>query len=145
MAGRRSNSRLDLLRRPRRCLDLEEDAPPKLPRALAALHIDRERLKASKVIGAGQFGKVYRAAHKLDSATIVARAVKVVVGRPTQAKDDEFLREAELLAEINHPSVTQLVGVNVEKRPWLAVLEYVVSRFDSVITHNMSHSILIIE
>lgn len=115
-------SRLDLLRGGRRREARPADALP-VPQHLKDLHIDRVRLKASKVIGAGQFGKVYRAAHKVDSATVIARAVKVVIGTPSQLKDAEFLREAEILASLVHPAITQLVGVNVEKRPWLAVLE----------------------
>jgi hypothetical protein len=116
-------SALDLLRGVRRRELPEPTTPPQVPPTVQAMHIARKRLKASKVIGAGQFGKVYRAAHKVDSATIVVRAVKVLVGKPTKAKDTEFLREAAVLAELDHPTITKLIGVNVEKRPWLAVLE----------------------
>ncbi len=36
----------------------------------------------------------------------------------------EFLREAEIMLEFNHPNLVQLIGVAVQQRPWLSVLEY---------------------
>lgn len=40
---------------------------------------------------------------------------------PTQT---EFLREAEIMIEFDHPNLVRLIGVAVQQRPWLCVLEY---------------------
>ena len=36
----------------------------------------------------------------------------------------EFLRESEIMLDLNHPNLLRLVGVAVQQRPWLSVLEY---------------------
>lgn len=36
----------------------------------------------------------------------------------------EFLREAEIMLHFNHPNLVTLIGVAVQQRPWLCVLEY---------------------
>lgn len=36
----------------------------------------------------------------------------------------EFLRESSIMADLDHPNVCCLVGVCMQQRPWLAVLEF---------------------
>ena len=37
---------------------------------------------------------------------------------------EEFLRESELMLQFNHVNLVRLIGVAVQQRPWLCVLEY---------------------
>jgi len=41
---------------------------------------------------------------------------------PAQA---EFLKEAEQMVGLEHPNIVKIVGVAVQQRPWLTVLEFV--------------------
>ena len=36
----------------------------------------------------------------------------------------EFLREAEVMLDLSHDNLVRLIGVAVQQRPWLCVLEY---------------------
>ncbi len=50
----------------------------------------------------------------------------------------EFLREAESMLEFDHPNLVRLVGVAVQQRPWLCVLEFM--RFGKEAFHPILHS-----
>lgn len=43
----------------------------------------------------------------------------------------EFLKEAESMISLSHPNIVQLVGVAVQQRPWLTVLEFIEVRIGS--------------
>ena len=50
------------------------------------------------------------------------RAVKVIADGDA-SQDAMFLAEAAIQAPLDHPNVLRLVGVSMDQRPWLAVLE----------------------
>ena len=52
------------------------------------------------------------------------RAVKLLRGAATADDRKEFLREAELMLELDHQNLVRIIGVAVQQRPWLVVLEY---------------------
>lgn len=91
---------------------------------LHSKQIHRAHLTAVKPIGAGQFGEVYLANQAAQGGGTVQRAVKMLRNSATDSDRDEFLREAEIHAELDHPNLVSQVGVAVQQRPWLAVLEY---------------------
>ncbi len=78
----------------------------------------------------GQFGEVYLADQIVkegqgDNGTnAIRRAVKMLRNSATTADKTEFLREAETMLEFDHPNLVRLVGVAVQQRPWLTVIEY---------------------
>ena len=39
-------------------------------------------------------------------------------------RQEEFLRESEIMLNFNHINLVRLIGVAVQQRPWLCVLEY---------------------
>lgn len=96
---------------------------PKIAKLLLDRAIERSTIVATKVVGSGQFGKVYLAKQKLPTGKWVARAVKVVVGDANPENDAMFVRETATLAPLDHPNINKLVGVCFSERPWLAVLE----------------------
>lgn len=94
---------------------------------LFARQIHRADLAAVRAIGAGQFGEVYlaRQALKLAAGPIqLERAVKLLRNAATPNDKNNFLREAEVMLGLQHTNLVQLVGVAVQQRPWLMVVEY---------------------
>ncbi|KAJ0491244.1 putative protein kinase RLK-Pelle-RLCK-IXb family [Helianthus annuus] len=63
----------------------------------------------SKVIGEGAYGKVYKC--NLDHTLV---AIKVL-SSDTSEKKREFLREVEVLSQLSHPHIVQLLGACPEK------------------------------
>lgn len=89
---------------------------------LAALQVPRKDLIAIKAIGAGQFGKVYLAsgAPGFDKC-----AVKMLRFGASASDRMEFVREAETMVTIGaQPNIVRMIGVAVQQRPWLVILEY---------------------
>ena len=99
---------------------------------LFALQIHRADLRAVKVCGMGQFGEVYLAKQMKKpgegepelGGNYVMRAIKVLKGAASVADRGEFLHEAEMMLKLKHPNLVELVGVAVQQRPWLTVIEY---------------------
>eukprot|EP00050_Salpingoeca_kvevrii_P007735 m.298238 g.298238 ORF g.298238 m.298238 type:complete len:1104 (-) comp13814_c0_seq1:278-3589(-) len=98
------------------------------PKDLFRRQIHRRHLKAIKPIGAGQFGQVYLATQivpgKTGNTETVKRAVKTLRGQASDADRDEFVHEAEIMLKIKHRNLVNLIGVAVQQRPWLMVLEF---------------------
>lgn len=94
---------------------MREPAPGKL----FACQLHRRDIKPNKVIGAGQFGQVY-------AATIKDKKVAVKTVRLAASEDDkeDFVREAEVMLELKSEGLVQLLGVAVQQRPWLCVIEF---------------------
>lgn len=92
-----------------------------VPGQLFRCQVHRKDVVPDKVIGAGQFGQVYLAMYK--STTKVA--VKTVRLAASENDKDDFVGEAEVMRKLVHPSLVQLIGVAVQQRPWLCVIEYV--------------------
>lgn len=101
-----------------------------LPGLLSDAILNRRRLTAVKVIGTGQFGLVYLAniaetVQAVGSGDEKMCAVKMLRAGANPANKAEFLREASIMCDLKHPNVCSILGVSIQQRPWLAVLEYV--------------------
>ena len=68
--------------------------------------IGGDRFELLRQVGEGGFGVVYQARDTLDGSTV---AVKVL-NAPEQPGSSRFEREAELLAELTHPSIVRYVA-----------------------------------
>ena len=77
----------------------------------------RERL------GSGGMGTVYRAERINDVPQIVA--VKILRDELSAASSSRFLREARLLARLEHPSIARLIDVGVEAGDGWIAMEFV--------------------
>jgi len=99
----------------------------KAPSTLFARQIHRADLKATKVLGAGQFGEVYKAMQtmkKKDGSKVdKARAVKLLKPNTAKGLKDEFVMECEMCLIMNHVNCVKMIGVCVQQAPWLCVLE----------------------
>lgn len=96
-----------------------------VPDALVSFQINRDQLTGVKVLGAGQFGRVYLAVQHFgdDPAKDVQRAVKLLRDGASLSDKEEFTREAEIMTYLNHPNIVKIVGAAMVYRPWLVVLE----------------------
>ncbi|EGD74911.1 TK/HMTK protein kinase [Salpingoeca rosetta] len=81
--------------------------------------IHRKDLVADKPIGAGQFGQVYRAKYKHQKV-----AVKTVRQSASAQDKDEFMDEAVVMVELSNPNLVGILGVSLQQKPWLCVIEY---------------------
>jgi hypothetical protein len=109
---------------PFKVIDQQREPASKI---LQSHQIHRSDLKAIKPIGAGQFGEVFLAIHNMivnDTATSVKRAVKMLKSAAKPEDKKEFLRETETHIALNHPNLVKMIGVAVQQKPWLTVLEF---------------------
>jgi hypothetical protein len=95
---------------------------------LSKRQVQRSDLTPLRVLGAGQFGEVFLAClsvkEKNDTKNKIHTAVKMLRNAATAGDRVSFLHEAEIMAEFDHPNLLRLIGVAVQQRPWLCVLEY---------------------
>eukprot|EP00043_Microstomoeca_roanoka_P012424 m.120266 g.120266 ORF g.120266 m.120266 type:complete len:694 (+) comp15491_c0_seq3:120-2201(+) len=93
---------------------------------LARMEVDRADIKNIRAIGAGQFGIVFEVEQTIegfDQPQI--RAVKALRQGATKLSMIDFVREAEILAELSHHNIVRLEGVCLQQQPWLLVEELV--------------------
>lgn len=86
--------------------------------------IHRTDLKAGDAIGAGQFGQVFLASFAPQGRPPLRVAVKMLRGGASADDKSEFLREAETMVSFEHINLVRMLGVAVQQRPWLCVIEY---------------------
>jgi hypothetical protein len=91
------------------------------PGSLFKCQLHRADIKPDKVIGAGQFGQVYLAIFKKDTRV----AVKTVRLAASDDDKEDFVHEAEVMLDLVHAGLVKLLGVAVQQRPWLCVIEFV--------------------
>lgn len=86
--------------------------------------VKRNAVQLMHVIGLGSFGQVrFAKLHRTDRETVVVAAKEP---RDIVSLDDEniFLREACVLAPLNHKNVIRLVGVCLEDGPPMVLMEH---------------------
>jgi len=74
-------------------------------------------------LGVGGMGTVYRAERVNDVPQVVA--VKILRDELTAASSSRFLREARLLARLEHPSIARLIDVGVQDGEGWIAMEFV--------------------
>lgn len=74
-------------------------------------------------LGIGGMGTVYRAERTQDVPQIVA--VKILRNELSAASSSRFLREARLLARLEHPSIARLIDVGVQEGEGWIAMEFV--------------------
>ncbi|KAM6906323.1 ephrin type-A receptor 7 isoform 6-T6 [Lycodopsis pacificus] len=89
-----------------------------------AKELDASCIKIERVIGAGEFGEVCSGRLKLPGKREVSVAIKTLKVGYTEKQRREFLCEASIMGQFDHPNVVHLEGVVTRGKPVMIVLEY---------------------
>ncbi|XP_008401757.1 ephrin type-A receptor 6 [Poecilia reticulata] len=86
--------------------------------------IDPSRIRIERVIGAGEFGEVCSGRLRTPGKKEIAVAIKTLKGGYVERQRRDFLREASIMGQFDHPNIIRLEGVVTKSRPVMIVVEY---------------------
>lgn len=89
-----------------------------------AQELDPAWLIVDTVIGEGEFGEVYRGALRLPSQDCKTVAIKTLKDTSPDGYWWNFLREATIMGQFNHPHILRLEGVITKRKPIMIVTEF---------------------
>ncbi|XP_030631910.1 ephrin type-B receptor 3 [Chanos chanos] len=89
-----------------------------------AREIDISCVKIEEVIGAGEFGEVCRGRLKQPGRREVTVAIKTLKAGYTERQRRDFLAEASIMGQFDHPNVIHLEGVLTRSCPVLIITEF---------------------
>uniref|UniRef100_A0A3Q2W8Q1 Ephrin type-A receptor 8 n=1 Tax=Haplochromis burtoni TaxID=8153 RepID=A0A3Q2W8Q1_HAPBU len=76
-----------------------------------AREIEASRIKIEKIIGSGEFGEVCYGRMRLPGKRDIPVALKTLKAGYTEKQKRDFLAEASIMAQFDHPNVIRLEGV----------------------------------
>ncbi|XP_028830207.1 muscle, skeletal receptor tyrosine-protein kinase isoform X1 [Denticeps clupeoides] len=93
---------------------------------LLSLEYPRNNIEYVRDIGEGAFGRVFqaRAPGLLPTEPFTMVAVKMLKEEATADMQNDFQREAALMAEFDHPNIVRLLGVCAVGKPMCLMFEY---------------------
>uniref|UniRef100_A0A8C3XWT7 Ephrin type-A receptor 1 n=1 Tax=Catharus ustulatus TaxID=91951 RepID=A0A8C3XWT7_CATUS len=86
--------------------------------------LDISCVTMENVIGEGEFGEVYRGSLRLSGKERVVVAIKTLKSTYSDSQWWNFLREATIMGQFNHPNIVRLEGVVTKRRPMMIITEY---------------------
>ncbi|XP_064423951.1 ephrin type-A receptor 8 isoform X1 [Latimeria chalumnae] len=89
-----------------------------------AREIEASRIKIEKVIGSGEFGEVCYGRLKLPGKRELPVALKTLKSGYTERQRRDFLSEASIMAQFDHPNIIRLEGVVTRSKPVMIITEY---------------------
>ncbi|XP_077169698.1 ephrin type-B receptor 4 [Paroedura picta] len=89
-----------------------------------AKEIDVSYVKIEEVIGAGEFGEVCRGLLKVPGKKESYVAIKTLKGGYTEKQRREFLSEASIMGQFDHPNIIRLDGVITNSVPVMIITEF---------------------
>ncbi|XP_068137429.1 ephrin type-B receptor 3 isoform X3 [Hyperolius riggenbachi] len=89
-----------------------------------AKEIDISCVKIEEVIGAGEFGEVCRGRHKQAGRREQLVAIKTLKAGYTEQQRRDFLGEASIMGQFDHPNIIRLEGVVTRSRPVMILTEF---------------------
>ncbi|XP_010894400.1 ephrin type-A receptor 2a isoform X2 [Esox lucius] len=89
-----------------------------------ASEINPSLVTKQKVIGAGEFGEVYRGVLKVPGRGEVAVAIKTLKPGYTEKQRQDFLSEASIMGQFSHQNIIRLEGVITKFKHAMIVTEY---------------------
>uniref|UniRef100_W5KG01 receptor protein-tyrosine kinase n=1 Tax=Astyanax mexicanus TaxID=7994 RepID=W5KG01_ASTMX len=89
-----------------------------------AKEIDISCVKIEQVIGAGEFGEVCSGNLKLPGKREMFVAIKTLKSGYTEKQRRDFLSEASIMGQFDHPNVIRLEGVVTKSSPVMIVTEF---------------------
>uniref|UniRef100_A0AAR2JN67 receptor protein-tyrosine kinase n=1 Tax=Pygocentrus nattereri TaxID=42514 RepID=A0AAR2JN67_PYGNA len=89
-----------------------------------ASEIHPNYITKQKVIGAGEFGEVFRGLLKLPGRSEVAVAIKTLKPGYTEKQRQDFLSEASIMGQFSHQNIIRLEGVVTKFKHAMIITEY---------------------
>ncbi|XP_030078243.1 ephrin type-B receptor 2 isoform X1 [Microcaecilia unicolor] len=89
-----------------------------------AKEIDISCVKIEQVIGAGEFGEVCSGHLKLPGKREMFVAIKTLKSGYTEKQRRDFLSEASIMGQFDHPNVIHLEGVVTKSTPVMIITEF---------------------
>ncbi|XP_035249869.1 ephrin type-A receptor 7-like isoform X4 [Anguilla anguilla] len=89
-----------------------------------ARELDASCIKIERVIGTGEFGEVCSGCLKLPGKRDTPVAIKTLKVGHTEKQRRDFLSEASIMGQFDHPNVLRLEGVVTRGKPVMVVIEY---------------------
>ncbi|KAG8590765.1 hypothetical protein GDO81_006888 [Engystomops pustulosus] len=89
-----------------------------------AKELDSTCISIDTVIGAGEFGEVCSGRLKLPSKKEISVAIKTLKVGYTEKQRRDFLSEASIMGQFEHPNIIRLEGVVTKSKPVMIVTEY---------------------
>uniref|UniRef100_A0AAQ5YUJ2 Ephrin type-A receptor 6 n=1 Tax=Amphiprion ocellaris TaxID=80972 RepID=A0AAQ5YUJ2_AMPOC len=80
--------------------------------------IDPCRIRIERVIGAGEFGEVCSGRLRTPGKKEIAVAIKTLKGGYVERQRRDFLREASIMGQFDHPNIIRLEGVVTKRKPF---------------------------
>ncbi|XP_053619275.1 uncharacterized protein LOC128680259 [Plodia interpunctella] len=118
-------TRIARLRRSERMLKAQLAARGvRTAKELGSQLVDRALLDLRHELGAGRFGRVRLAVLRAPDRPPIAVAAKALPDDATPAEERDFLREACMMASLQHSHIVRLVGVCATDGPPLVLMEY---------------------
>ncbi|XP_067085547.1 LOW QUALITY PROTEIN: ephrin type-B receptor 1-like [Osmerus mordax] len=89
-----------------------------------AKEIDVSCVKIEEVIGAGEFGEVYKGRLKPAGKREMSVAIKTLKSGYSERQRRDFLSEASIMGQFDHPNIIRLEGVVTKSRPVMIITEF---------------------
>ncbi|CAN2387947.1 receptor [Pristimantis euphronides] len=89
-----------------------------------AREIEASRIKIEKIIGSGEFGEVCYGRLKLPGKREIPVAIKTLKVGYNEKQRRDFLSEASIMAQFDHPNVIHLEGVVTRSKLTMIITEY---------------------
>nr|XP_046222434.1 ephrin type-A receptor 3 isoform X2 [Oncorhynchus gorbuscha] len=89
-----------------------------------AKELDASCIAIDKVVGAGEFGEVCSGRLRLPSKKEICVAIKTLKAGYTDKQRRDFLSEASIMGQFDHPNIIRLEGVVTRSKPVMIVTEY---------------------
>ncbi|XP_021096583.1 ephrin type-A receptor 1 isoform X3 [Heterocephalus glaber] len=86
--------------------------------------LDPDWLMVDTVIGEGEFGEVYRGTLSLPHQNCKTVAIKTLKDTSPDGQWWNFLREATIMGQFNHPHILHLEGVITKRKPIMIITEF---------------------
>ncbi|KAL0963558.1 hypothetical protein UPYG_G00307960 [Umbra pygmaea] len=89
-----------------------------------AKELDASCIAIDKVVGAGEFGEVCSGRLRLPSKKEICVAIKTLKAGYSDKQRRDFLSEASIMGQFDHPNIIRLEGVVTRSKPVMIVTEY---------------------
>ncbi|XP_061097396.1 ephrin type-A receptor 4b isoform X2 [Conger conger] len=89
-----------------------------------AKEIEASNIRIERVIGAGEFGEVCSGRLKLPSKREIYVAIKSLKAGYSEKQRRDFLSEASIMGQFDHPNIIRLEGVVTRCKPVMIITEF---------------------